>query len=157
MTFNLAQRGSSSRDGPRCVWELWKAHKDECYRNQVQRAHRSPGDLVRIQILIQAVWAWDSAFLTGLGDAQAADPKTTLRRKDLEGTYNRIKTNMIVFPAPLLFKSPDFLNFTHMLITSLLHNNTVNLKKERKRRGKMHQACWSNTTVSYSLLSCQWK
>lgn len=62
----------------------------------------------------------------------------TLRSKDLEGTYTRIKTNMIVFPAPLLFKSPDFLNLTHILITSLLHNNTVNLKKkkERKRRGE---------------------
>lgn len=61
---------------------------------------------------------------------------------------------MIVFPAPLFFISPDFLNLTHILITSLLHNNTVNLKKkkERKRRGKMHQASWSNTTVSYSLL-----
>lgn len=45
---------------------------------------------------------------------------------------------MIVFPAPLLFKSPDFLNLTHILITSQLHNNTVNLKKkkERKRRGE---------------------
>lgn len=43
---------------------------------------------------------------------------------------------MIVFPAPLLFKSPDFLNFTHMLITSLLHNNTVNLKKKEKGGGR---------------------
>lgn len=57
---------------------------------------------------------------------------------------------MIVFLAPLLFKFPDFLkNFSYILITSLLHNITVHLRK-RKRKGKMHQTCWSNTTIFYS-------
>lgn len=60
----------------------------------------------------------------------------TLRSKDLGGTYNRIKTNVIVFLAPLLFKSPDFKNFTHILIISLLQNNTVHLKKEKETGGE---------------------
>lgn len=40
---------------------------------------------------------------------------------------------MVVCLAPLLSKLPDFLKFTPVLIPSLLHNNTVHLKKKKRK------------------------
>lgn len=61
---------------------------------------------------------------------------------------------MTVFLTPLLFTLPDFNFYAHANhITPALITQGIFFKKG----GKMHRACLSNTTVFYSLLSCQWK
>lgn len=42
---------------PMCLGTVAGTQGQRLSYHQVQRAHRSPGDLVQIQILIQAVWA----------------------------------------------------------------------------------------------------
>lgn len=104
--------------------------------------------------VIQAVWGGPGSlhFKQASEMSRVLVEDRILRSKDLEDISIENKCDC-VSDSPL-FKLPDFFIFRHMLITSLLHNNMVHLKEKRE---KMHQACLLNTTVFYSMLSCQWK
>lgn len=79
--------------------------------------------------------------------------KTTPWEAEISRTL-RIETTWFDFWLP--FSSNYlFIFHAHTKYTPAAYN-TVHLKNTKKRR-KMHQACLSNATVFYALLSCQWK
>ena len=57
-----------------------KGPLEKCFNNFTMYVHESPGDLVKMQILIQQVWggAWDSAFYKLPGDAGDASLRILL-------------------------------------------------------------------------------
>lgn len=89
--LNLVSHWSYSRDGSLCVWRIRQARKDGWYCITKFNVHMN-----RLEILFkcrpwfrQAGWAWESAFVTGPGDAHAAGGKIPLWEARV---YSRVKT-----------------------------------------------------------------
>ena len=92
--------------------------------------------------------AWDSGFWTSFR------AKTIPWEAEISRTL-RIETTWFDFWLP--FSSNYlFIFYAHTKYTPAAYS-TVHLKNNKKKRRKTHQACLSNATVFYALLSCQWK